>query len=395
MQCFEGIKVIDFTHVYAGPFATQQLAVMGAEVIKVEPVDNPDMMRREGSYQALNEQGLGTCYVFNNQGKKAISLNLATQQGQDIARKLIVDADVLVENYSGALDKYGLGVEAVHALNPSLIYCEMSGYGKQGKFANRPAYDPVIQASSGIMSLNGHADAPYLRVGPPLIDYGTGAQAAFAIASALFQRTRTGKGQHIEVNMQDAAMVMISPHIANAMQARQTDQRHGNTCGHYAGYGIYACSDADLMLGAFNERQQIKLMEIMGLDEDLDIPKPISHDWITENREALVAALGRRFAAQTADYWEEFLNQHDIPAARVRDLYEMLQEEQPKRASSSQFKRLEASELTAPIAAFRFAEHGPTLQVRCARHGEDNAEVLSSLGYSAEEIEQLAEQGVI
>ena len=395
MQSFEGIRVIDFTHVYAGPFATQQLAVMGAEVIKIEPVDNPDMMRREGSYQALNDQGLGTCYVVNNQGKKAISLDLGHEQGQKIARQLISDADVLVENYCGGLDKFGLGVDAVRELNPGLIYCEMSGYGKEGIFANRPAYDPVIQASSGIMSLNGFADSPFLRVGPPLIDYGTGAQAAFAIASALFQRTRTGKGQHIEVNMQDAAMVMISPLIANAIQAGQTDRRLGNDCGHYAGYGIYACQDDNLMLGAFTERQHQRLFKVMDLHGEIEIPENATHGWIGEHRETLIEALARRFAKHPADHWEALLNENDIPAARVRDLYQMLSAEQVKRAASSQFARMEGNDLTAPIAGFSFAEHGPRLDTRCARHGEDNFEVLAELGYGPEEIQQLKQQGII
>ena len=395
MQSFDGIRVIDFTHVYAGPFATQQLAVMGAEVIKVEPVDSPDMMRREGAYQVSNEQGLGTCYVVNNQGKRAISLDLSQQQGRLIARQLIADADVLVENYCGGLDRFGLGVEETMTLNPQLIYCEMSGYGREGLFANRPAYDPIIQASSGIMSLNGSASDPYLRVGPPLVDYGTGAQAAFAIASALFQRTRTGKGQHIEVNMQDAALVMISPLIANAMHAGKTDSRLGNACGHYPGYGIYACRDDNLMLGAFNERQHQRLFEAMELRDAMEIPETPSHAWIADNRQSLMDLLTDRFVTRPADYWEELLNRNDIPAARVRDLYQMLHSEQPGRAESSQHKRLEDSEMTAPIAAFRFAEHGPSLDRRCARHGEDSVSVLTELGYTPEEIEQLQLRGVI
>lgn len=211
MQAFERVRILDFTHVYAGPFTTYQFAVMGAEVIKIEPTDNPDMMRNEGVDAASNEVGLGSTYLFNNQGKKAISLNLATEEGQGIARKLIETADVLVENYSSGLDKYGLGSKQALEINPQLIYCNMSAYGPDNEFADRPAFDPVIQAMSGMMSVNGEPDQPFIRVGPPLIDYGTGAQAAFAISSALFQRSRTGKGQVIHVNMLDAALVMMSP----------------------------------------------------------------------------------------------------------------------------------------------------------------------------------------
>jgi hypothetical protein len=257
MRPFEGIRVLDFTHVYAGPFATFQLAVMGAEVIKIEAPGKPDQIRLEGVDEALNEQGLGTSYVFNNQGKKAISLNLDSDEGHQIAVQLIESADVLVENYPGTMAKYGLSPEQALAINPLLIYCEMTGFGRDNPFAGRPAYDPVIQAASGMMSLNGTADQEFLRVGPPLIDYGMGAQTAFAIACALYQRNLSGKGQVIEANMLDAALVMMSPLVANAIHAGETEQRTGNVQIDRPGYGVYPCNDDNLMIGAFTLEHQI------------------------------------------------------------------------------------------------------------------------------------------
>jgi crotonobetainyl-CoA:carnitine CoA-transferase CaiB-like acyl-CoA transferase len=395
MQAFEGIRILDFTHVYAGPFTTYQFAVMGAEVIKIEPTDNPDMMRNEGVDAASNEIGLGSTYLFNNQGKKAISLNLATEEGQGIARKLIETADVLVENYSSGLDKYGLGSKQALEINPQLIYCNMSAYGPDNEFAGRPAFDPVIQAMSGMMSVNGEPDQPFIRVGPPLIDYGTGAQAAFAISSALFQRSRTGKGQVIHVNMLDAALVMMSPILAGAMQSGETEKRTGNGHNSRPGYAVYTCQGGDLMIGAFTPRHHQNLFDAMTIWTEIEQPESIDSHWLGQNGEKIRYCLSQKFSLNTADHWEVFLNSHDLPAAKVRDQYEMLKHDQPRRAWTSQHQRIPGNEMTVPISAFTFAESGPALDTRCARHGEDTNSVLGELGFSKNELDQLRESGII
>ncbi len=395
MQAFKGIRVLDFTHVFAGPFATYQLAVMGAEVIKIEAPELPDMMREVGVDHAQNQQGLGSSYIFNNQGKRAITLNLDTAEGRDIALQLISTADVLVENYSAGLESFDLGPAVAMKQNPQLIYCEMTGFGKDNAFSGRPAYDSVIQAFSGMMSLNGYADQEYLRVGPPLIDYGTGAQAAFAIASALFQRQASGEGQLIEVNMVDAALMMISPQVANALQAGVTDLRTGNVQTIVPGYAVFRCKVGDIVLGAYSLAQHSKLFDALAIGESIDIPEPFDKPWLRENgvrlREIMLQRLGRRNAHE----WEEVLNQHDVPAARIRDLHEMLTTDQTKRAEHSRHRRLEGITHTSPIAAFRYAVDGPQLDSRCARLGEDTDAVLAELGYGPEQLQHLRESGVI
>jgi crotonobetainyl-CoA:carnitine CoA-transferase CaiB-like acyl-CoA transferase len=364
-------------------------------VIKIEPTDNPDMMRNEGVDAASNEVGLGSTYLFNNQGKKAISLNLATEQGQGIARKLIETADVLVENYSSGLDKYGLGSKQALEINPQLIYCNMSAYGPDNEFADRPAFDPVIQAMSGMMSVNGEPDQPFIRVGPPLIDYGTGAQAAFAISSALFQRSRTGKGQVIHVNMLDAALVMMSPILAGSMQSGKTEKRTGNGHNSRPGYAVYTCQGGDLMIGAFTPRHHQKLFDAMTIWTEIEQPESIDSHWLGQHGEKIRDCLSQRFSLNTADHWEVFLNSHDLPAAKVRDQYEMLKQDQPRRAPTSQHQRIPGNQMTVPISAFTFAESGPVLDTRCARHGEDTNSVLGELGFSKNELDQLRENGVI
>ena len=395
MQAFKGIRVLDFTHVYAGPFATFQLCVMGAEVIKIEAPGNPDQMRSEGVDEVLNQQGLGTNYIVNNQGKKAIRLDLKKDQGLVIAKQLIESADVLVENYSGVLKKVGLGAEQALQINPRLIYCEMSGFGQDNPFAGRPAYDPVIQAASGMMSVNGDLDQEYLRVGPPLIDYGMGAQTAFAIAAALFQRTQSGKGQVIQSNMLDAALVMMSPLVANAVYADKTDKRSGNVPPDRPGYAVYACRDDNIMLGAFTLEHHRKLFNLLGLSDEIEIPDSFDSQWVRENAAELRGRILRRLSKEDADEWETQLNKADIPAARVRDLHGMLTHEQLQRAPHSQFERFPDKAITAPIAAFSFAEDGPDLDNHCSRHGEDTVSVLTELGYDSASIKAFSQQAVI
>lgn len=395
MLAFSGIRVLDLTHVYAGPFATQQLAIMGAEVIKIEPPDNPDQMRFEGVDEELNQLGIGTTYLFNNQGKKAMTLDLGSEAGKEIMLRLIAGADVLVENYTHGLLRHGLGPEVALQANPRLIYCDMTGYGHEGQFGGRPAYDPVVQASSGMMSLNGRADQEFIRVGPPLIDYGTGAQTAFAIAAALYQRTHSGKGQIIEVNMQDAALVMMSPLVSNALHAGVTEVRSGNGVDSRPGYAVYRCRDDDLMIGAFTLKHHQKLFKLLNLQNKINIPSRISRQWIREHGAEIRQQIASCLGAQDADQWEIDLNQADIPAARVRDLHRMLVEEQSNRASTSRFSRISGNPIETPIAAFRYAEQGPNFDPHCARHGEHTTEILEALGYDASEISRLREQGAI
>ncbi len=395
MQAFDGIRVLDFTHVFAGPFATSQLGLMGAEVIKIESPHDPDMMRCDGADDKRNEIGLGLNYLANNQGKKAICLDLSQSEGREIAGQLITTADVLVQNYAHGLDRHELDPEQALKINPRLIYCSMSGFGSDNPFSGRPAYDAVIQAFSGMMSVNGEATQEKLRVGPPLIDYGTGAQTAFAIATALYQRGRTGKGQVIEVNMLDAALVMMTPLVLDAIHCGKTGERTGNAQTHHPGHSVYACSDDAIMVGAYTLRQHRSLFDALDLGDLMLDPDQQNYAWLRDNGEQLRQRIQQCLKTETADYWEEYLNSRHVPAARIRDMYEMLQQEQLQRAPASQHQRLGDNSLTAPIAAFHFATDGPEFSNYCARHGDDTVEVLGELGISAQQLETLRNSGVI
>jgi crotonobetainyl-CoA:carnitine CoA-transferase CaiB-like acyl-CoA transferase len=196
---FEGIRIIDVTHVLAGPFAAYQLAVLGAEVIKVEHPDDPDQTRDSGTDRELNRRGMGTSYLTQNSNKRSITLDLKTEPGRDILKRLVQRADIMVENYRpGAFAALGLGYEVMSEINPRLIYCSISAFGQDGPRGNQTAYDHVIQATSGLMATTGTAEVNPIKFGSPAVDYATGTMGAFALASALFQRERTGRGQRID-----------------------------------------------------------------------------------------------------------------------------------------------------------------------------------------------------
>src|SRR5215470_12862222 len=262
---FEGIRVIDVTHVLAGPFATYQLAVLGADVIKVEHPDDPDQSRGGGTDAALNRAQLGTSFLAQGSNKRAITLDLKTERDREILKKLVATADVFVENYRpGAFDALGLGYEDLSKINPRLIYASFSAFGRTGPRREQTAYDHVIQATSGIMAMTGTKDVHPVKFGAPAVDYMTGMTGAFALASALYQREKTGKGQRIDMAMLDVAMLMMASLVTGYLRNNSHPKPHGNRHPH-ATNGAFATKDGALvMLGASNIRQQKRLWNVLG-----------------------------------------------------------------------------------------------------------------------------------
>src|SRR6267142_4618435 len=260
---FEGIRVIDLTHVLAGPFATYQLAVLGADVIKVEHPDDPDQSRGNGTDKALNRAQLGTAFLAQASNKRAITLDLKTEHDRGILKKLVATADVFVENYRpGALAALGLGYEALSAINPRLIYASFSAFGQHGPRGRQTAYDHVIQATSGIMAMTGTRDVHPVKLGAPVVDYATGMTGAFALSAALFQREKTGRGQRIDMAMLDVAMILMSSHVTGYLRNGVHPKPHGNRHPH-ATNGAFATKAGVVMLGASNLRQQRRLWTVL------------------------------------------------------------------------------------------------------------------------------------
>ena len=268
MQAFEGIRVLDLTHVLAGPFSTYQLAVLGADVIKIEPVDDMDMNRQIGPVSELNAVRMGTHFQSQASNKRAMTLNLKSEPGKEIFMKLACESDVIVENFrAGALEAIGLGYDSIRAVNPGIVYCSLTGFGQTGPKRSHGAFDNVIQAYSGFLNTTGSEDGQAYQVGAPALDYGTGAQAAFAIASALFRRERTGEGQRIDIAMLDAAIMFMTSSVLNYSMTGSVPMPSGNRSGSYAGYGCYDAADTLLALGVVTARQHVRMWKALGRDD--------------------------------------------------------------------------------------------------------------------------------
>ncbi|NKC11543.1 MAG: CoA transferase [Gammaproteobacteria bacterium] len=399
MQPFEGIRVIDMTHVYAGPFSTYQLAVLGADVIKVEPPRAPDMTRIEGVSAVSNEAGLGTSFAAQNAGKRALALDLKTTAGVEILKRLVAGADVLVENYrGGTLDKLDLGYGVLAQINPRLIYCSITGFGCTGPKGRDPAYDAVVQAYSGAMAANGELGAAPVRIGPPVIDYGTGAQAALAISAALLQRHKTGKGQRIDVSMLDAALLSMSALVTDTLVSGHSPSGQGNADPSYPGYAAYDTRDGVLMVGAYTNAQMADLYRALGDDERAAAVAAEPRHLMAARRGGDRAFLQACFARNTADHWEALLNRAGVPAARVRTLGEALHDEQLRGRNALQpnpSARIPGLPARLPVAAYTYAHGGPALCSGPPSVGEHSRAILEQLGYDEPAIESLIEQGVV
>src|SRR5262245_10187532 len=357
---FEGIRVIDVTHVLAGPFATYQLAVLGPDVIKVEHPDEPDQSRSNGTDKALNRRDMGTAFLTQASNKRAITLDLKTEADRDILRKLVATADVFVENYRpGAMEALGLGYEALAAINPRLIYASFSAFGHTGPRREQTAYDHVIQATSGLMAMTGTEDVHPVKLGSPVVDYATGMTGAFALSSALFQRERSGRGQRIDMAMLDVAMILMSSLVTGYLRNGVHPKPHGNRHPH-ATNGAFATKDGIVMLGASNIRQQRRLWTLLGRPDMIKR----NNDERYADHDHEIAVLSEIMLTRTADEWEHFLQPRHVPAARVRTMGEALAD--PQIDTRGILHRhaggpgIEGG-FSVPVAGFTFAHDGPRI----------------------------------
>jgi crotonobetainyl-CoA:carnitine CoA-transferase CaiB-like acyl-CoA transferase len=391
---FEGIRIIDITHVLAGPFAAYQLGLLGADVIKVEDPNDPDQSRDSGTDNDLNHAGMGTGFLTQGSNKRAITLDLKTEQGRAILKRLVATADVLVENYRpGAFEALGLGYEDLRQINPKLIYASFSAFGQGGPKRSRTAYDHVIQSTSGIMAMTGTKAVNPIKIGAPAVDYATGTMGAYALSAALFQRERTGQGQRIDMAMLDVAMILMASHVTGYLRNGGHPRPSGNSMPHATSMA-YDTADGMVMLGASNLRQQKRLWTVL---ERPDLIKRSNDERIADHdREQ--RALAEILLTRTAAEWEVYLQDRHVPASRVRTMGEALDD--PQLASRGLLHRQEnvpgiEGSFSVPVAAFTFAHDGPRVDRAPPLLGQHNDEVLAELGYSSSDIAGFRSAGVI
>lgn len=391
-RAFEGLKVIDATHVLAGPFAAYQMAVLGADVIKIDRPDDPDQVRQQGPDKALNAASMGTTYLAQGANKRSLALDLKTPGGQAVLKRLLKDADVFVQNYRpGALKALGLDYETIREINPRLVYCSVSAFGQEGPRAEETGYDFVFQAVAGLMALTGDADSAPLKTGAPVVDYATGYMTAFAITTALYQRTQTGRGQHIDLAMFDATLMLMSTHISALTVAGKAPKPEGNRFA-LAGIGAYQTADGILMLGAANMRQQRRLWTALGRPEMI---KATNAERLEDHAEE-EAVLKEIFPSRSADDWHAFLRDHGVPAGRVRTMEEALAD--PQLAARGLLQDTPApmgreGTHRVPVAPFLMSEGNPSIERPAPTIGEHTEAVLAEAGFSETEVSDLIASG--
>jgi crotonobetainyl-CoA:carnitine CoA-transferase CaiB-like acyl-CoA transferase len=339
----EGLLVVDFTRVVAGPACTQTLADFGAEVIKIENPDGGDDTR---SYEHADLAGESAAFISLNRNKRGIALDLTKPEARDIARELIARADVVVENFSsGVMERFGLDYASVAATNPRLVYCSISAYGRQGPFASRPGFDPITQAESGFMSLNGFPDGPPVRTGPPAIDMVTGMSACNAVLLALLARDRLGRGQHVEVALFDIAVAMTGFYGMAYLMTGVNPTRQGNSPNGSPSVGLYNASDAPFYIACANDRLYRRLVI-----EVLDRPDLASGEFADRrsraaNKEKLRAILTGIFAQDLRENWVTKLKSANIPVGYLRTVEEAFNSPEVR-------KRHRLSQIPHPVAGF-------------------------------------------
>jgi len=393
----EGIRVLDLTNVLAGPFATLHLALLGAEVIKIENPKDGDLARKLGILPEFNEQLMGTSFLAQNSNKKSVTLNMKPDEGKAIFRKLVATADVLVENFRpGVMDRLGLGYTALAELNPRLIYCAISGFGQTGPDALKPAYDQIIQGLSGVMAINGDERLNPLRCGFPVCDTVGGLNAAFAILAGLYHRERTGEGQFIDVAMLDSIMPLMGWVAANLLIGQQQPVLMGNDNFTAAPSGTFRTQDGYINIAANKQEQWEALCDVVGVPELKTDARFQKRDVRKRNRKALTPLIEAKLVERPTDEWVELLNARDIPSGAILGLEAALT--QPQIAHRQALRDV-AIEGLGTYKLFgmtaQFAKTPGAITAPPPRLSADTADVLGEIGVDAETFAALKAKGVV
>src|SRR5205085_3729979 len=395
----EGIRVLDLTNVLAGPFCAYQLALLGADVIKVETPGTGDLARQLGASPELSKELMGASFLAQNANKKSVTINLKSEQGKEAFRRLAETADVLVENFRpGVMARLGVGYDDLKSINPKLIYCAISGFGQEGPMRGAPAYDQIIQGLSGVMSITGDKESAPLRVGYPVCDSIGGITAAFVIASALVKQRSSGEGCFIDVSMLDSTLATMGWVVSNHLIAGQDPVPMGNDNFTAAPSGAFKTRDGLLNIAANKQEQFIALMKAIGREELIDDPRFAHRDDRKRHRAELTREVESGLAQRSATEWEALLNGIGVPAGRVLSVPEALSLEQVKqRELVEQFDDFDAlgKPLSLVTAGYRLGDGERRLHSPPPRLGEHTNEILGSVGYSADEIIELRETSAI
>ncbi|MEZ5659537.1 MAG: CoA transferase [Burkholderiaceae bacterium] len=395
-----GLRILDFTQVIAGPFAAQQLAMQGADVIKVEPVAGGDQMRDRMLPSPLTAIGMASPFLTLNVNKRSIAIDLKHAQGKALALRLIATADVMIHNYrAGVIDRLGLHYEAVREINPRIVYCSISGYGNQGPRSREAAFDGAIQAASGLMANNGHPSTGPTRTGFFPVDVMTGITAAFAISSALVRRERTGKGKAIDVSMLDSALTLNASATAQYLVDGNPGALIGNSSAtQQPTADCFETARGSVLMSAVVHAQVVALCKEMGLSALLDEERFATPAERVRHAQPFREALYKAFRTDTADGWVARLGALGVPISKVNTVAEAVLEPQLEHRDV-----LIETHVGAPLerqlrlvgSGFMASEDGPAVSRPPPYLGEHTRELMTELGYDDAAVADMLEDGVI
>ncbi|TCO49957.1 crotonobetainyl-CoA:carnitine CoA-transferase CaiB-like acyl-CoA transferase [Kribbella antiqua] len=394
-----GVRVLDLTNVLAGPFAGYQLALMGADVIKVEVPRTGDLARNLGADPSLSADGLGISFLAQNSAKRSITLDLKHPRGREIFERLVREADVLLENFRpGVLERLGFPVSLLQSLNPGLVYCAVSGFGQTGPMRGRPAYDQIIQGLSGIMSVTGTPETAPTRTGFPIADTLGGYAAAFAISAALVKRARTGVGSFLDVSMLETAVAAMGWVVSDYLVADRKPRAMGNENATSAPSGTFRTADGALNIAANKQEQYVELCRRLDRPELLTDERFATREARKQHRLELKAELEKTLEQETAAHWDGLLADSGVPVAPVLTVEQALSLDQLTErgllhdVAMPDGRDRELRVLGSSVHVDGRAV-GPSRRPPCL--GEHTDELLTELGYTPAEIATLHEEGAI
>jgi crotonobetainyl-CoA:carnitine CoA-transferase CaiB-like acyl-CoA transferase len=394
MGPLEGLKVLDLTHVMAGPTCTLMLADMGADVIKVEKQPDGDDTRRMIP-PTVGDQAAS--FLMMNRNKRGIALNLKTPTGATILRRLAHEADVLVENFGpGVMERLGFNYDALKTQNPGLIYCSLSGFGRTGPYSHRRGFDLVAQAMSGIMSFTGEAGGGPAKCGPPLSDITAGILAAMGILAAYAHRLKTGEGQWVETSLFEAALVQTYWQSAIALATGEAPRAMGSAHPLNAPYQSFEAQDGWIVVGGANQRNWLRTLEAIGAPELADDPRFRDNAGRMAHLSELEEEFAKRLRTKPAAHWLRLLEEKGVPCGPVNDMLQALSD--PQTLAREMVVDVEHTTL-GPVKTLglpvKFSATPGKVRTGAPLYGQHTREILAEYGFSPEEIDTFIEEGAV
>lgn len=394
MGPLQGIKVLDLTRVLAGPYCTMMLGDLGAEVIKVETPTIGDDSRHFGPYQ----HGESAYFMSLNRNKQSITLNLKTEEGKKILKEFVKKVDIIVENYRpGTMEKLGLGYDVLKEINPKIIYAAASGFGHTGPYSLRPAYDGVVQAMGGIMSITGEKDGEPTRVGPSIGDIGAGLFTAIGTLAALNHRNVTGVGQKVDVAMLDCQVAMLENAIARYVVTGEVPRPAGNRHTSIVPFEPFETSNGKIVVAVGNDQIWKRYCQVTGLDALIEDPKFAKNPDRNKNYDELRPLIAEKMMGKTTEEWMKILDDNGVPNGPINYIDAVLEDEQVKaREMIVEVEHPIAGKLKMPGVAIKLSETPGAVVAPAPVLGQHTSEILQRFfGYSEAEIEDLYEKGVL